>query len=202
MDHQPAPIHRPEPHRLSTRLVGLRALRNRWAFDLRTAALCLTYAGTIPAANWVIQQHGAVEVWPGIHASAGVYFAGLAFTLRDLVHERGGATAVFVALGFGTVLSLLFADPRVAVAAATSFAVSEVADTAVYAALRHRGRLVAVGGSNLVGTVVDSVLFLSMAFGDLALLPGQMIGKVWATAAALCVLSGGRYAARRGGTAG
>jgi len=44
-----------------------------------------TYILTIFAANWAITQFGLVPVGFGLLAPAGVYFAGLAFTLRDLV---------------------------------------------------------------------------------------------------------------------
>ena len=33
--------------------------------------------------------------------------------------------------------------------------------------------------SGLVGLVVDSVIFLWLAFGSLAFLPGQVVGKGW-----------------------
>jgi hypothetical protein len=35
------------------------------------------------------------------------------------------------------------------------------------------------------GLVVDSVVFLWLAFGDLAFLPGQVIGKAWMVLLAL-----------------
>jgi hypothetical protein len=36
--------------------------------------------------------------------------------------------------------------------------------------------------------VVDSVLFLSLAFGSLAFLAGQVVGKAWMTALAMVLL--------------
>ena len=39
--------------------------------------------------------------------------------------------------------------------------------------------------SGAVGLTVDSVLFLTLAFGSLDYLEGQMLGKAWGIAAAL-----------------
>jgi uncharacterized PurR-regulated membrane protein YhhQ (DUF165 family) len=38
-----------------------------------------------------------------------------------------------------------------------------------------------VVGSNVVGSVLDSIVFLSIAFGSLAFVPGQVVGKLWVT---------------------
>ena len=48
----------------------------------------LGYIATIFAANWAIVTLGPVPVGFGLVAPAGVYFAGLAFTLRDLSRHR------------------------------------------------------------------------------------------------------------------
>ena len=52
----------------------------------------LLYIATIFAANWAIATFGVVPVGFGLMAPAGVYFAGLAFTLRDLTQERLGSS--------------------------------------------------------------------------------------------------------------
>lgn len=49
------------------------------------------YVCTIVAANAAIQRFGMVPVGFGLLAPAGVYFAGLAFTLRDLTQDTPGA---------------------------------------------------------------------------------------------------------------
>lgn len=42
--------------------------------------------------------------------------------------------------------------------------------------------------SNLVGLAVDSAVFLTLAFGSLDLIAGQIIGKLWMTLAFLPVV--------------
>jgi queuosine precursor transporter len=53
------------------------------------------------------------------------------------------------------------------------------ADLAVYTPLARRGLLIAVVASGVVGLVVDSVVFLWLAFGSLEFLLGQIVGKAW-----------------------
>jgi uncharacterized PurR-regulated membrane protein YhhQ (DUF165 family) len=142
--------------------------------------LLAAYLGTIVLANWLIVQFGPVPVGFGLLAPAGVYAAGLAFTLRDLVQERLGAPwtvgAILAGAGLSAVLS-----PRLALASGTAFLLSELLDFAVYTPLRHRRWLTAVVLSNLVGLTVDSLVFLWLAFGSLQYLAGQLVGKAWMT---------------------
>jgi hypothetical protein len=37
----------------------------------------------------------------------------------------------------------------------------------------------AVAASSVVGLIVDSIVFLWLAFGSLEFLPGQIVGKLW-----------------------
>jgi uncharacterized PurR-regulated membrane protein YhhQ (DUF165 family) len=147
----------------------------------------VAYIATIFMANWAIERFGIVPVGLGYSAPAGVYFAGLAFTCRDLVQEWLGRFWVVAAILAGAFLSW-FVSPAFATASAIAFLASELADFAVYTPLRRRTWLGAVTLSNSVGLVVDSVLFLWLAFGSLAFLPGQIIGKATMTAAAVAVL--------------
>ena len=156
----------------------------RYSQGLITAVL---YVGTVFAANWAISRFGIVPVGFGLLAPAGVYFAGLAFTLRDLTHEALGRRAVLLAILLGAAFSS-FVSPQFAVASGVAFLLSELADYAVYTPLREKNWLSAVALSNTVGLVLDSVIFLSLAFGSLAFLPGQIVGKAWMTAAAVVVL--------------
>ncbi len=64
-------------------------------------------------------------------------------------------------------------------ASATAFLLSEFADFAVYTPLARRRLVTAVVASSVVGLVVDSIVFLWLAFGSLEFLLGQVIGKLW-----------------------
>jgi queuosine precursor transporter len=146
------------------------------------------YIGTIFAANWAITHYGVVTVAPGLVAPAGVYFAGIAFTLRDLTQNLLGRRWVVGAILAGAAASWVVSS-SFAVASAVAFLISETADFAVYTPLAERRWLAAVAASNVVGTVVDSIVFLTLAFHSLALLRGQVVGKLWMTLLAVAVLS-------------
>ncbi len=154
------------------------------------------YIGTIVLANWAIQTFGLVGVGFGLAAPAGVYFAGLALTLRDLTQEALGKRAVLLAILAGAGLSALL-SPALALASGAAFLASELADFAVYQPLRERRWLLAVAASNAVGLVVDSWLFLTLAGLPLALVPGLVLGKVWATLLAVGLLWAWRQRNRR-----
>jgi queuosine precursor transporter len=149
--------------------------------------------GTTLLANWLIVTFGLVPVGFGLLAPAGVFAAGLAFTLRDVVHRCLGPWAVMTAILIGAALSLLV-SPAFAVASAAAFLTSELMDLAVFTPLHRRSWLGAVIASNTVGLVVDSIVFLTLAFGSLHFLAGQVVGKAWVTAATVVLIVGGRRA--------
>lgn len=154
----------------------------------------LAFALTIPAANWMIGHLGTkcvpngpclIPVAPGVMGPSGVMMIGLALVLRDLVQRRLGVTAALVSIGIGAVLSAVLAPPALVVASAAAFLIAEVADLAVYTPLQRRGLVLAVAASSIVGLVVDSIVFLHLAFGSLDYLAGQVIGKAWMVMASL-----------------
>jgi uncharacterized PurR-regulated membrane protein YhhQ (DUF165 family) len=146
------------------------------------------FIATIWAANWLISHFGVVPVGFGLVAPAGVYAVGVAFTLRDIVHRTLGPYAVMAAIVAGAALSWLIA-PQFALASGVAFLVSELSDLIVYTPLRERSWVGAVVMSNTVGLVVDSALFLTLAFGSLQFFWGQVVGKAWMTLAAVLLLA-------------
>lgn len=160
-------------------------------------AFLAAFAACIPAANWFIGHVGTVcppnspcllPVAPGILAPSGVLMVGLALVLRDLVQRRLGKAWTLGAVLAGAVLSALLAPPALVVASGLAFLVSELADFAVYTPLQRRGLVLAVVASSAIGLVVDSILFLWLAFGDLSFLVGQVLGKSWMVLLALPVI--------------
>lgn len=146
------------------------------------------YILTIFAANWAITAFGLVPIGFGLLAPAGVYFAGLAFTLRDIVQEQLGKRWSLAAILIGSALSALLSGP-LALASGAAFLLSELLDFAVYTPLRKRSWIAAVAVSNVAGLIADSVLFLLLAFGSLDFLAGQVVGKLWITAATVVLLA-------------
>jgi hypothetical protein len=160
------------------------------------------FIATIPAANWLIGHVGecipggqgappgpcVIPVGFGLSAPSGVLVIGLALVLRDVVHHRLGAGVAFVAIVIGAGLSASVAPGALVVASATAFLLSEMADFWVYAPLYRRQLVGALVLSGLAGAIVDSAVFLFLAFGSLDFLAGQVVGKLWATLAAAALV--------------
>jgi len=153
------------------------------------AVYLVLYMLCIPAANWMIGNVGTfcvpnggpcmVPVAPGLMAPSGVLTVGLALVLRDLVQRRLGRWWSLAAIAVGAALSALLAAPSLVIASTAAFLLSELADFAVYTPLQQRRFILAVIASSAVGLIVDSMLFLWLAFGSLDFLVGQIVGKAW-----------------------
>jgi uncharacterized PurR-regulated membrane protein YhhQ (DUF165 family) len=145
----------------------------------RTAYAFAAFVAVVIFTNWITAALGFVT-WFGIAATAGTWFAGFAFVARDYLQESGGKRWVVAAILLGAVISAWF-SPALAVASGVAFLLSELADFAVYTPLRKRGKTTAAIASNVVGSVVDSVLFLWLAGFPLSGTPTQVLVKVGTT---------------------
>lgn len=142
------------------------------------AAAAAGFIALVAAANWLTAEYGLIPVGFGLVATAGTWAAGLVLVVRDLVDDLAGRSAVLGCITAGAALSVVLAAPTLALASGAAFAVSELADWAVYRPLRRRGWARAVFASSLAGSAVDTVLFLWLAgFPVWAALPGQMSVK-------------------------
>jgi uncharacterized PurR-regulated membrane protein YhhQ (DUF165 family) len=149
----------------------------------KTIAASVAFLATILAANYVTTEYGMVPVGFGLVATAGTYFAGLAFVLRDSVQDAGGRRLVLGLIVAGALLSYLVSDPFIALASGVAFLASETADMAIYTPLRKRGYIRAAIASNVVGAFIDTILFLWIAgFPIAGAVAGQMVGKLLVTA--------------------
>jgi uncharacterized PurR-regulated membrane protein YhhQ (DUF165 family) len=88
----------------------------------------------------------------------------------------------------GSALSALLAPPNLVYASAAAFLLSEFTDLLVFTPLQRRRLVLAVLVSGVAGLLVDSVVFLYLAFGDLSFLVGQVIGKAWMVLLSLPVI--------------
>lgn len=169
----------------------------REAFRPLGAIAIVAFVLSVPVANWMVLNVGStcfpdgpcvISVWPGVLAPSGVALAGLSLVLRDLVQEEVGVRWAFAAVLVGAIIAALVASPQLAVASAGAFLVAELADLLVYTALRRRGLFVASLASSMVGLLLDSLIFVLVAFGSMDLLLGQSLGKAWMVLAATPIL--------------
>ncbi|MFC7650662.1 VUT family protein [Streptosporangium lutulentum] len=126
-------------------------------------AVVAAYLATIVAANQLTAQFGPLPMGLGLTATAGTYAAGATLLMRDVAHDIGGRPMVVLAIIGGTILSAVVTTPRLALTSGVAFLVAETADMLIYVPLRRRGWVRAVLVSNLLGSIVDTALFLVIA---------------------------------------
>jgi hypothetical protein len=156
--------------------------------NIEGALFLALYCLTVPAANWMIGHVGEgcsasgpclIPVAPGLMAPSGVLMIGAALVLRDLVQRRLGVEFGLAAIVAGAIISAGLSPRSIVLASAAAFLLSESIDFAVYSPLARRRLVLAVVASSMVGLVVDSLVFLWLAFGSLDFLLGQIVGKSW-----------------------
>lgn len=100
-------------------------------------------------------------------------FIGLDLAVRDKLHDRWGGRPWKIGLlivGAGLISYALNRDAgQIAVASAIAFAAAMAADSVVYHWLRDKAWLTRANGSNAAGSLVDSIVFPTIAFGGLLL---------------------------------
>ena len=158
-----------------------------------------TYLATIPAANWMINNIGTqtfpggphtIPVGFGYSAPSGVLLIGIALFARDYIQDQYGRNKTIIAIIAGIILSYII-NPAVATASAVAFALGELADFAIYTRIRKHSKPTAILASGTIGGIIDSFVFLQIAFGSTNFWQGQVIGKtlIAVTAALIIKLS-------------
>jgi uncharacterized PurR-regulated membrane protein YhhQ (DUF165 family) len=139
-----------------------------------TLVLTLLFVASAAASNWAIQHVGrnngpiaprTIPIGWGMQAASGVVLVGVMISVRDALHEQVGIRGTLVAITIGSGFSALLAPPALAIASGTTMLVAESADALVYQRLRTWGWFLAATGSNLVSALLDSAIFLVIAYG-------------------------------------
>lgn len=145
----------------------------------------LLYVGLIILAN-VLATRWIIPLPFSLAVPAGVFVIAPIFTLRDEVHERYGRKGAYLLVAIAAVISwgtsimtgnTLLA--RITLSSVIAFVFNGMLDTEIYHELRKKSRLSAILGSNAISSLVDSVLFIWVAFGPLwQLMLGQYMVKM------------------------
>lgn len=155
--------------------------------NMKKYILFMIYLATIPAANWFINNVGTVNFPGGPHtipvgfgyqAPSGVVLIGFALFARDLLQEQAGRKVVVLAILLGVPLSFIV-NPAVAIASTVAFTISETTDFVIYDKIRAASKIAGIIISGTIGGIVDSILFLYIAFGSIQYWEGQVIGKMF-----------------------
>ncbi len=137
----------------------------------------IIYVLLIVLVNWLFTVVPLVELpggtmWPPVALVVGFVFVARDFAQREIGHW------VLAAMAVGVVISYFMASPQVALASAVAFAVSELTDWAVYT---FTGRPLSerILYSSILGTPIDSVVFLSMVgFFSVAAAAAMTVSKL------------------------
>lgn len=131
-----------------------------------TAVLVVVFLLASVAANIAVTLFGAKAL-----VVTATVMIGLGMTVRDRLHDewsgKGLALRMGALIAAGAALSYLVNRDAASIALASccAFAVAESADALVYGKLHGRAWLVRTNGSNLVGALLDSLVFTTIAFG-------------------------------------
>lgn len=148
---------------------------------IKTVISFTCFVATVYTANFLVDKFGIVSIGFGLFAPAGVYAAGIGFSARDWLQSVGGKRLTIVAILTGAILAAVLTDPVLAFASGVAFLLSELLDFGVYTPLKRHNVIGAMLLSNTVGSIVDSMVFLLLAFGSLEFLVGQFVGKMYMT---------------------
>ena len=136
------------------------SFRSIWPF---VAAMAVVVAASNFLVQFPVQYLGLGEI---LTWSAFTY--PIAFLVNDLTNRRFGVTAARVVVGAGFVLAVMLsiwlASPRIAIASGTAFLVAQLLDVSVFDMLRRQAWWRAPLISSLAGSVIDTVIFFSLAF--------------------------------------
>lgn len=127
------------------------------------AAMALVVAASNYLVQFPVQYWGLGEI-----LTWGAFTYPVAFLVNDLTNRRFGPSAarLVVAAGFmlAIVLSVLLASPRIAIASGTAFLTAQLLDISVFDMLRRQAWWRAPLISSLAGSVIDTLIFFSLAF--------------------------------------
>jgi uncharacterized PurR-regulated membrane protein YhhQ (DUF165 family) len=141
------------------------------------------YIALVVLVNWAFTVVPLVKLpggtmWPPVALLVGFVFVARDFAQREIGHY------VLAAMAIGVGISYLF-NPNVAIASATAFLISELADWAVYSFTR-RPLSERILYSSIICTPIDSVVFLGMVgflslAGAVAMTASKLLGAliVW-----------------------
>jgi len=136
-------------------------------FILAVAAMVVV----VTASNILVQYPVQFDLGP-IHLADiltwGAFTYPFAFLVSDLTNRHDGPTqarvVVLVGFLFGLGLSIWLATPRIGIASGTAFLLGQLLDIAVFQRLRNRYWLIPPLSASLVGSLLDTAIFFTIAF--------------------------------------
>jgi uncharacterized PurR-regulated membrane protein YhhQ (DUF165 family) len=131
------------------------------------AAMCAVVA----ASNYLV-QFPVEATLGGVNLADlltwGAFTYPVAFLVTDLTNRRFGPSAarivVFAGFALAVILSIALATPRIAIASGTAFLTAQLLDVAIFDRLRTQAWWRAPLVSSVLGSVLDTFIFFTLAF--------------------------------------
>ncbi|MGU3399115.1 VUT family protein [Brucellaceae bacterium D45D] len=127
------------------------------------AAMCAAVAASNILVQYPFEHFGLGEL-----LTYGAFTYPVAFLVNDLTNRRFGPHAarkvVYAGFILGVIMSIWLASPRIAIASGSAFLIAQLMDITVFDALRRKTWWKAPFAAAMFGSVVDTVLFFSIAF--------------------------------------
>ncbi len=139
-----------------------------------TLVYALLMAAVVTASNFLVQfpvTGSLFGIALGDLLTWGAFSYPVAFLITDLTNRQFGPSVarrvVFVGFVVGVALSFWLSAPRIAIASGTAFLIGQLLDISVFNELRRKSWWKAPLAASLIGTVLDTILFFSLAFAPL-----------------------------------
>lgn len=148
--------------------------------------LAVAFVALAIVANWLASKYLITVPLTDYVVPAGVLCIGVALVIRDwlqqLVGFRKSVLLIPIAGGLSYVTAVGFgwtSLQKIAVASVVAFLVSETVEAVLFQPLRNRSLSLGVALSATVGNLIDTWIFLTLAFGtSVVLIPPYMWGTV------------------------
>ncbi len=126
------------------------------------AIAVLAMAAVVTASNILVQyQINDLLTW-------GAFSYPVAFLITDLTNRALGSRqarkVVYVGFALAVLLSLYFADPRIAVASGSAFLLAQLLDISIFDRLRKQAWWLAPMASSTIASALDTFVFFWLAF--------------------------------------
>ena len=126
-------------------------------------------AAVVAASNFLVQfpfEHLGLQDF----LTWGAFTYPFAFLVTDLTNRRYGPAAarkvVYVGFAIAVAFSVWLASPRIAIASGSAFLIAQLIDVFVFDRLRERTWWHAPFISSVIGSVIDTMIFFSLAFAS------------------------------------